>query len=81
MFLFTQLKSMQVKLKVFTRVNFRGFYVLKRKGIFIIWSKSNIRKYLLSDMGCLSVFNAILFCVYTHTYICVYLLYANAFKY
>lgn len=59
-----------------------GFtYEKKRKVIFIKWSKSNVRKYLLSDTGCLSVFHPILFYVYTHTYICVYLLYANAFKY
>lgn len=55
--------------------------------IFIKWPKNTVRKQLLSDMGCLLVFNPILFCVYTHTFICIfeylnaYLLYANAFKY
>lgn len=42
--------------------------------------KSKMRKYLLSDMGCFPVLNLILFYVYMHTYICVYLLYANTFK-
>lgn len=48
-----------------------GFtYEKKRKVIFIKWSKSNVRKYLLSDTGCLSVFHPILFYVYTHIYVC-----------
>lgn len=61
---------MQVKPKVFTRdlILMLGVVLYKKTVIFIKWPKRNVRKHLLSDVGCLVVFNPILFSV--HTCVC-----------
>lgn len=77
---------MQVKVKVFIReqgenlIVMLGVFLCLDTVVFIKLPKTKMGKYLLNDMGCLHVFNLVLFYVYTYTYICVYLLYTNSFK-
>lgn len=71
LFLFSQLKRMQVKVKVFIReqggklIVMLGVFLWLDTVVFIKLPKTKMAKYFLNDMGCLHVFSLVLFYVYT----------------